>query len=234
MDSAKPIPARKSDDARKSAAKRLGLQVDGDQVSFSSQSLLNSLGGWLGIVESIIPTVAFGIAFSISQSVLISIAVSGGLSLIFIVRQLISKAPVSQAVAGLAVLGISAFFALRPGAENCDYFVWGLLTNVSYGAVMLVSVLVRWPIIGLLVGLLKDQSISWKKDKALVRRFNSVTLMWVGLFATRLSFELPIYFAPVCDAHALSIVKTILGVPLYAVVLWLTWLSLRSVISDKR
>ena len=234
MDSEKPKSAPKPEEARKSAAKRLGLQVDGDKVSFSSQSLLSSLGGWLGVVESIIPTVAFGITFSFTQSVLISIVVSGGLSLIFIARQLLSKAPVSQAIAGLAVLGITAFFALRPGAENCDYFVWGLLTNVSYGAVMLISVIVRWPIIGLLVGLLKDQSVSWKKDKTLVRRFNAVTLMWVGLFATRLAFELPIYFAPVCDAHALSIVKTILGVPLYAVVLWLTWLSLRSVISDKR
>ncbi|MFM5905438.1 MAG: DUF3159 domain-containing protein [Micrococcales bacterium] len=227
-----PDENKKVEAAKQSAATKLGLALNGEQVQFTGQSLLTSLGGWLGIVESIIPTVAFGISYSVSQSVLLSFFISGGLSVLFIARQLIGKAPLSQAIAGLFALGVTAFFTLRPGASDVDYFVRGLLTNAIYGSVLLLSVLIRWPVIGLLVGLLKDQSVSWRKDKALSRRYTAVTLMWVGLFAIRLAFEYPLFAAG--NLEALTLVKTILGVPFYALVLWLSWLSLRSVIIDKR
>lgn len=217
---------------KKSAAQRLGLSLEGEQVQFTGQSLLKSLGGWLGVAESIIPTLAFGISYTLSQSVLTAFAISGGLSVVFIMRQLVGKAPLSQAIAGLVALGVTAFFTLRPGASDLDYFVRGLLTNVAYCAALLLSVLVRWPLIGVLVGLLKDQSTAWRKDKSLSRRYSAVTLMWVGLFTTRLVFEYPLFLAN--KLEALLIVKTILGVPFYALVLWLTWLSLRSVIIGKR
>ena len=52
------------------------------------------------------------------------------------------------------------------------------------------------------------------------------TWCWVGLFAARLAFELPLYFAG--QTELLGSVKLIMGVPLYAALLWVTWLLVRA------
>ncbi len=48
------------------------------------------------------------------------------------------------------------------------------------------------------------------------------TLLWIGVFGLRLGVELPLYFADLTSA--LGTMKLILGVPLYATALWITWL----------
>ncbi len=53
----------------------------------------------------------------------------------------------------------------------------------------------------------------------------AATWVWVGLFAVRLALELPLYFAGNTDV--LAIVRLVTGVPLYAVVVWLSWLLVR-------
>jgi hypothetical protein len=53
------------------------------------------------------------------------------------------------------------------------------------------------------------------------------TWVWVGLFALRLAVEVPLYLT--AQVELLAAVKLVLGVPLYAAVLWVTWLLVRTV-----
>ena len=49
--------------------------------------------------------------------------------------------------------------------------------------------------------------------------------MWAGLFLLRLLVQLPLYLTE--SVVALGVVKTAMGLPLFAVGLWLTWLLVR-------
>jgi Protein of unknown function (DUF3159) len=49
--------------------------------------------------------------------------------------------------------------------------------------------------------------------------------MWAGLFLLRLAVQLPLYLAGA--VVALGIARTAMGLPLFALGLWLTWLMVR-------
>lgn len=205
--------------------------MEGDRAVFDSKSLLNSLGGWVGIVESAVPPTAFLIIFSIWQNTLLAVFVAGGLSLISIVKQVIQRKPITQAIAGALLTGISAWLALATPGGAKDYYIPGFVTNASYGGVLLISILVRFPLIGMLVGFFKGWGLGWRKNRSLMTRFDLVTGLWVGLFGLRLAVELPLFFAG--NVQALGIAKLVLGTPVYALCIWFTWLASRSVILAK-
>ena len=54
-----------------------------------------------------------------------------------------------------------------------------------------------------------------------------VTWLWAGFFALRLGVQVPLYFANLPEWQAVS--KLVMGVPLYAVMLWVSWLMVRAV-----
>jgi hypothetical protein len=114
---------------------------------------------------------------------------------------------------------------LRQGGHASDYFALGLLTNLGYFTAMLLSIFIRFPIIGVLVSGFTSKGFGWRKQRNLLRRFDAATALWVGLFGVRLAVEFPLFLANALEP--LGIVKIVMGVPLYAVTLWLTWLVIR-------
>lgn len=222
-----------TDKNRQAASKRLGLKVDETgNVEFSKQSIMQSVGGWVGIAEAVLPGTAFAISYTLNQNMLQAIVIAAAISLGFIARQIVLRKPLTQAIAGIAGLALTAWLALRPGGNDADYFVPGLITNTVYASALILSVLIRWPLIGLLVGAIRGDLTSWRKDSAQLKRFSAVTLLWVVMFGTRLLVQVPLYLAG--NLAALQIAKLILGLPWYALFIWLSWLSLKSAFSAKR
>jgi hypothetical protein len=160
--------------------------------------------------------------------VVVAIAVSSG----FVILQIATKKPLTQAVAGALGIALSAFLTLRDGGHPADYFIQGFFTNLAYGAVLAVSILIRWPVIGFLVGLLRSEPLAWRQDKKLLRRADLATGLFLALFSARLAVQLPLYFAN--QIEALGIARVAMGVPLYALCIWLSWLLLRSSISAQK
>lgn len=120
---------------------------------------------------------------------------------------------------------VSAALALLTG-RAVDNFVPGLITNLAYGLVFLVSVLVRWPLIGVAAGYLMGDGTAWRDDRRKRRLFSVLTLAWAGLFLLRLAVQYPLFLAE--DTTALGTWKLILGLPLYAPLLVLTVLAVRA------
>jgi hypothetical protein len=108
-----------------------------------------------------------------------------------------------------------------------DNFVPGFFINAISITVLLVSIFVKWPLIGVIVGLLTSDPGEWRKDKAKFRVATIATLLWVALFSLRLLVQLPLYFAGL--TQWLAGTKLLMGVPLYAGMLWVTWLLVRTV-----
>ncbi len=207
-------------------AKRLGLQKGEDGFDLNRDSLLQGIGGPLGIAEAILPATLFSIVFGLTQEAIAAVGVAASISAIFIAIRLGQRKPLTQAIVGAAAIAFAAFLALRSGGQAADYFVPGFFTNAAYGSVLLISVLIRRPIMGYAVQFLFGKP-DWRSDKKIFRRVGIVTLVWVGFFATRLAVQLPLYFTQQVEALALS--RVVMGAPAYAGLLALTWLLLRRI-----
>lgn len=214
---------------RTNAMRRLGIQEKDGVATLDRESLMASLGGWLGIIQSSIPAALFVLVFALTKETVAAVVASFGVSTGFVVMQIITRKPLTQAIAGALGIALSAYLTLRDGGHPADYFVQGFITNIAYGSALAVSLLVRWPLIGFLVGLFKGEPLGWRTDKKLLRRADLATMLFVALFSLRLLVQLPLYFAN--QIEGLGIARVAMGVPLYALCIWLSWLLLRSSIS---
>ncbi len=211
-------------DAVAAAARRSGLgRVEPGQAP-TAGALLAAIGGVRGLVESILPPLIFLVIYTITQQLVPSVLAPLALAVVFVAVRLIARQNVTSAVVGALGIGLSAGLALLSG-RAADNFLPGLVINVVLLLVMLVSIAVRRPLIGVLVGLLTGDA-DWRADAAKLRVALVATILWAVLPAIRLAVEVPLYLAD--DAAALAATKLLLGLPPYAIVLWVTWLLVRS------
>lgn len=218
-------------DPAKSIASRLGVEREGESIKLTKDSLLAAMGGTLGIAESVLPAFSFSISYALGRSALVSVLIAAGLGLGFILYRLVRKQALSSAFVGVLAIALAAFLALRDGGSAVDYFVPGFYTNAAYGSVLLLSVLVRWPILGF-AGKFLFGLDNWRTSKPLYRRFQLLTLIWVGFFALRLAVQLPLYFANQVELLATS--RVVMGAPAYAGLLALTWVVLKRISSTEK
>ena len=207
-------------------AKRLGLESTENGYELNRKSLLESIGGPLGIIEAVLPATLFSFTYALTKDALTAVVVAASSSLLFIVIRLIQRKALTQAIVGALAIALAAFLALRDGGQAADYFIPGFITNASYGTVLLISVLIRRPIMGYVAQLLFGLQ-GWREDRPSYRRLRLVTLIWVGFFSARLAVQLPLYFANAVEALALA--RAIMGAPAYAGLLALTWVLLRRI-----
>jgi hypothetical protein len=187
--------------------------------------LLRAMGGVRGIVESLVPGLAFLVIYAITREVLPSVLIPLGLAVIFVVVRAVMRQPWRPAVMGVVLLGVSAGLALLTGRAE-DNFVVGFVINAVFLVALVLSLVVRRPLVGVIASLLTGDGASWRGDRARLRVAVIGTFLWCGLFALRLAVELPLYFLG--NAAGLATAKLLLGIPFYAAVLWATWLLMRT------
>jgi hypothetical protein len=213
-------------DALGAAVRKAGIgQVAPGEVP-TAASLLRAVGGVRGLIEAILPGLGFLVVYAVTREVLPSVIAPVVLALVFVVIRLVSRTPATQAFAGVVGIALSAGLALLTGRAE-DNFVLGLGINVAAVVVVLLSLAVRWPLVGLVAGVLTNELTEGRRDKAKRSIVTITTWMWAGLFAARLAVQAPLYFAG--QTEALAATKLLMGVPLYAAMLWVTWLLVTSV-----
>lgn len=205
------------------AARRAGL--DPAAGKSTGHVVWSAMGGWRGVLESVLPSLSFVVLFTITQDLVLSLAVSVGIAAVFTLVRLVQKQPVNAALGGLIATVAAAALSLWTGRAE-DNFVWGFVTNGLYGSAFLVSALIGWPLIGLAVGFLMGEGTAWRADKRKRRVFFWLSIAWASLFAARLLVQLPLYFAG--DVTALGTLKLVMGLPLFAPLVAVTWLAVRA------
>jgi hypothetical protein len=189
-------------------------------------SLAEAIGGPLGVAETSLPAVAFVVAYTASGSdTNTAAAVAVGLALVLTVVRLARRESPQHALSGLIGVGFAAFIATRSGkAEN--FFLPGLLANAVYASAFLISLAVRRPLVGIIVTKLDGEDERWREDPRRMRAFARATWLWAALFLVRLLVQLPLYLAGA--VVALGVARTALGLPVFGLGLWLTWLLVRA------
>jgi len=180
-----------------------------------SPTLLQQMGGVPGIIASTIPVAVFVVVNIIAtlQPALIAAIVAGvGIAAWRIAR----KQPLQPAVSGLFGVGLAAFIAYRTG-EARGFYLPGLIYSAVLGLAFLVSVIVRWPLAGVIWHGINGDGQSWRRDPRLLRAYTWASLLWTLVFAARLVVQGLLYNA---DATTwLGIARLAMGYPLVGVAL---------------
>ena len=190
-------------------------------------SLFSAIGGVRGVVESTAPGFLFLVVFTVTGDLFPSVIAPVAVAIAILLTRLFQRLPVLPAVSGGIGIALSAGFALWTGRAE-DNFVGGFIINAVSMTVMLLSILIRRPLIGIVTNMLVAEDPA--RTSTLVRRAAYLaTIVWACFFGLRLAVQVPLYLAQA--TAALASTKLLMGVPLYAALLWLTWLMMRSALS---
>lgn len=193
-------------------------------------SLATLLGGRRGAVDATIPPVAFGVAWWLSDgSVLTGVAVAVAVSAALAAWRLgrgSKPRSVLLGLAGVCVAGIVALYTGRPE----DFFVLRILSNGGSLLAWAISIVVRRPLLGVVVGIVLGQRFRWRRDPALLRAYGRASWIWVGQYAVRLLVFIPLWWFGF--AGALALAQAALTWPLVALCLAVSWWVLRRNLPD--
>ena len=189
--------------------------------NMGEKELLNkAIGGWRGLIDSALPSMLFIMIFVFQKNLNNALIASLALGGVLLVIRLFERKSLTQVFSGFLGLSISVFLTWRT-KDASNFFLTGIVTNAIYGFFLLISVLIRKPLIGYLVGSLVGDTTGWLKHPLLVRAYTTVTWLWVAVFGLRLLVQIPLYLN---DSIALlGSVKIFMGWPLYLFAVWLTY-----------
>jgi hypothetical protein len=201
-----------------------------DTLGVDRAMLDQAIGGWRGMIDSGLPAAVFVVVYLVTsqqlQPAVVAALITG---LVIAALRLARRESLQQVVAGFFGVAISAFVATRTGrAEN--YFLIGILINVAYMLVYAVSCLVRWPLLGLIIGYVRGDATGWRSDPRQYRAYATASWIWVAMFGLRLVIQLPMYFAGAVGM--LGVAKLALGWPLFLLAAYLSYRIIHPVIKQ--
>jgi hypothetical protein len=191
----------------------------------SDRDFFHALGGWGALLDIGLPWIAFLVVYWVTDNLSLALGVAVAAAVLVAALRLWRREPLRNIFGGFIGVLVSAYVAKASGkAENV--YLPGLLMNAGYGTLYLLTVLLRWPLFGVIYGLITQTGTAWRKDPDMLRGFSRATLVFVGLFSLRLVVQVPLYLTE--QVNALGIAKVALGLPCYALALWLGYIVLRA------
>jgi hypothetical protein len=186
-------------------------------------TLMEQMGGVSGIVYSTVPVAVFVVVNLLTElrpALVAAIAVG----LLIAVVRVVRREPLQPAVSGLVGVAVCAFIANRSGQAR-DFYLPGLLYSAGLGLACLVSVLVRWPLAGVIWHGINGEGQGWRRDPRLLRAYTLATVLWTVVFAARLVVQGWLY--NVDEADWLGVARLLMGYPLLGLALLGTVLAVR-------
>ncbi|ADD42962.1 DUF3159 domain-containing protein [Stackebrandtia nassauensis] len=193
-------------------------------LTSTSLSLFDAVGGWRTVAESMASRVLFLVTYLLTEEVLTAALVAVGGVLVFVVVRICTDRKYLAAVVELSVVCFSALLAGGTG-HAANFYLPALFTNIGPLVVFLVSMLVRWPVIGLVVGTVRGERFAWRRDPVRRRRYQRCTAMFLAKFAIASAVMLPLYLAE--HVTALGIANMLLTSPAAGVCVYVSWRILR-------
>jgi len=157
------------------------------------------------------------------------------LAVVLLVVRVAQRQSVQFVVNSLVGIAIAAAFASRTGKAE-DVFLPGIIYNAAYAVAMVLSILVRWPLVGLMIASVTGDLSSWRADPAVVRLCSRLTWLLALPCLVRVVVQGPIYLAGKngwwstdSAVAALGVAKLVMGWPLQVAALALmVWLLSRN------
>lgn len=189
------------------------------------ETLTHLLGGRAGALDATLPPVAFVVGYLAGgESVGIGVAAAIVMAGVLGVWRLTRGGRWRAVVVGLLGVSVAALVVLRTGRAE-DFFVVRIATNVASALAWAASIVIRWPLLGVVVGLVLGQKGRWRRDPALLKAYRQGSYVWVMQYVIRVAVLLPLWFAG--NVVGLGIAHTVLTWPLVAACLAVSWWVVR-------
>jgi hypothetical protein len=187
--------------------------------------VVNALGGKKGLIDSGLPSVVFLVVFNVTDTLRSASFAAIALSIMLMTYRLARKDTIQYSISGVIGVLICVIFAQRSGNAT-DFYIPKLLTNLGYGTVYLIANLVGWPILGLVLGPLLGENLTWRNNPRRKRMYIKASWIWVGLFFSRIAIQYPIYKSG--NVNLLGTVNLAMGYPLFFAAAYLSWMIIKS------
>jgi hypothetical protein len=178
---------------------------------FVRYQLSQSLGGARGMIESALPFIAFTIAWVITRQLYPAVAAAVVTALLLAVIRLIQRQSIKYVVQAVIPTAIAVLIATRTGRAQ-DVFLPGILYNGALAVLSIVTVAIRKPLVGFIIGAAVGDPTGWTRDSGLVKMTSKLTLVLAVPYVARFVIQLPLFLAG--QVVLLGIAKVILGWPL--------------------
>ncbi|HEY8481200.1 MAG TPA: DUF3159 domain-containing protein [Spirillospora sp.] len=189
--------------------------------------LSKALGGVRGMVEAAVPVIAFTTTFVVTDEVRSAVIAGVGAAVVLLGVRLVQRSNPQFVLNSLVGIAVAAFFALRSGRAE-DAFVPGIMLNAGYAAGMLVSIAIRWPVVGFVIGSVTGDPTAWRRDPGIVKLCSKLTWVLLAPCVARVAVQYPIYLAEGDQSAILGAAKIAMGWPLQVAALAaMVWLLAR-------
>ncbi|MDR2255495.1 MAG: DUF3159 domain-containing protein [Arthrobacter sp.] len=181
------------------------------------ESLTQLLGGGKAALEASVPPIAFVLGWMLSNHSLwwaCGAAVAGAV-IVAIIGFARGDKP-RAVVMGLLLVVVSALIAGRTG-NAADFFLLRLLSNAASALAWAAANVIRWPLLGVVLGTIIGTKTTWRKDPVLLRAYTRASWVWVGQYVVRIVVFGALYLAGATTA--LGIAQAALTYPLILVCL---------------
>jgi xanthosine utilization system XapX-like protein len=137
------------------------------------------LGGRRGAIDATLPGVGFVVGWLLadrlapgSSSVAVGCAAALAVGLAVSIARIRRRSPPRAVMFGLLGVALAAVIAARTG-RAVDFFLIQVLSNAASALAWASSIVVRWPLLGLVVGGVLGQRTGWRRDPDLRRAYTT-------------------------------------------------------------
>lgn len=188
--------------------------------------LAKALGGVRGMIEAAIPTIAFTLTWVTTRELKLALWISLGAAVVLLVARLLQRTTVQFVLNSMFGIAIAAVFALRSG-EARDAFLPGVIYNGAYAAILVLTIVIGWPLLGFIVGSVTGDPTAWHRDRAIVRLCARLTWLLAIPCILRVAIQYPLWAAD--QVALLGTAKIVMGWPLQvAALLAMAWVLARN------
>ncbi|WP_414720510.1 DUF3159 domain-containing protein [Streptomyces sp.] len=190
----------------------------------TDKALLEAFGGVRGMVDTTVPGLVFVLIYTIKRDMHLAAVAALGLSLLLALARLVRRETLKHAFSGVFGVAFGAVFAMMSGDAK-NFYLPGMLYTLGLAIAYCVSAMVRFPLIGVLLGPILRENLSWRtRNPGRLKAYTKATWAWGIILLAKSAILFPIYLWG--DVTQLGWVKVALSIPPLLLCVYLTYVFL--------
>jgi hypothetical protein len=128
----------------------------------------------------------------------------------------VRRQSLQQVLAGLLGLGIAVLVANKTGKAS-GFYLPGILQNIGLALALIVSLLVKRPLVGMVVGVADERCHGWRERPDLRRAFTRITAVAAAWYVVKASVQGTLYLTD--HSTGLAGARLAMGLPPYVLLI---------------
>ncbi len=197
----------------------------GDSHAVTQAAMAEAFGGVRGMVETTVPGLVFVLVYTIGSEVRPSALAALAVALLLGFSRLVTRGTLKHAFSGVFGVAIGVAFAMMTGNAK-DFYLPGLLYGLGLALAYILSTLAGMPLIGLILGPLFRENLSWRtRNPGRKKAYSKASYAWGLIFLTKSAILFPLYFW--ADPKEFGWVIVALKIPPLLLAVTLTYIFLK-------